>query len=852
MSVFTINKYRGSIGLIALLLMAQGAAPLTGEQERFVLTREQRDSMSRETIMALRDIQNFHYTKRSISEIDNKELIASFMKELDYNSLFFLRSDHDELFLRFGATLKRVYLGRGDLYPAFQMFKLYRERAMHRFDWVFEKLQDDFDFSVDETFTPDRSEMPWPIDQAEADTLWEKRLKFDLLQEILSDQTLDQARKKIERRYRRSLKYIDEIEPHDIQELFITALANMYDPHSTFLSSDTMENFNITMRKSLVGIGALLRDEDGYCVIQELLAGGPAEQSGQLYPGDRIIEVAQAGKTPVDVIDMRLSKIVKLIRGKKGTEVRLTVLPAAAPDPSERKLITLQRDEIKLTENLASAEIHDVPWGESRTVAVGVIELSSFYGPGSGKKESLSTTRDVEELILKLNDMNIQGLILDLRRNGGGFLNEAVTLTGLFISKGPVVQVKDMTGRVRKDWDRDPKIVYDGPLIVLVSRRSASASEIVAGALQNHRRALIVGDTATHGKGTVQAVFELDRGQIFNPFAKQSKFGATKITIQKFYLPNGDSTQKEGVRSDIVIPSINDHLPIGESDLPNALIWDSIDPLKWEFPDIFKKNGSLIEDELIELLRNESMHRQDTLEEFSYLKRNIDWFKERQERKEVPLNFETRKHQKEEDTMFREEMETIRNELLRMEGFPSRNVLLELSIEKEAEHQSKLKESLLPNGKPRANNYYQKVFYYQPEGTVEIQEIWVEQFDYEKAFKQSEVVARFLSEKSGRRLDTESVENLFNHLKNADPGPGFQMEKVFQDFLGEYLDEERINALLPHFFTKLIEINPDVLRKRSGLDIALRESLRILADWVQYNDNSTESAALVSPQQKKG
>jgi len=471
--------------------------------------------------------------------------------------------------------------------------------------------------------------------------------------------------------------------------------------------------------------------------------------------------VSQAGNNPVDVIDMRLSKIVKLIRGKKGTEVRLTVIPAAS-DPSERKLITLQRDVVKLTETLASAEIHDVPWGESMTVAIGVIELTSFYGPVTGKKEALSTTHDLEELILKLKDMNIQGLILDLRRNGGGFLNEAITTTGLFIPKGPVVQVKDATGRVRENWDRDPAIVYDGPLIVLVSRRSASASEIVAGALQNHRRALIVGDTATHGKGTVQKVFELDRSQFFNREANQSKFGATKITTQKFYLPNGESTQKEGVRSDIVIPSINDHLPIGESDLPNALIWDSIAPLNWDdFQDTFKKNGSLIEEELIESLRNDSLQRQDTLEEFSYLKRNIDWFKERQERKQISLNFEIRSQQKKEDTTFREEMETIKNDLLSMDEFPFRKVLLELSLEKKTEHQSKLKQSLLPNGKPKANNYYQKVFYFQPEGADEIKEVWVEQFDYEKAFKQSEAVAHFLSEKSGAAASTPNQSKTF-------------------------------------------------------------------------------------------
>ena len=854
MSVFTEYRRRGRLFMLrcALVITVLTALPSEGEEERFYLTRELRESMSRETRLALQHIQNYHYTKRSIADLDSEELISSFMKELDYNRLFFLQSDLEELIMRFGTTLKRVYLERGDLYPAFQIFELYRDRAMQRFDWVFAHLQDNFDFSVDEVYIPDRSEMQWPIDQSEADVLWKKRLRFDLLQEILGDQTIEQAREKIKRRYTRSQEYIEEIEPQDIQELFLTSLANMYDPHSTFLSSDTMENFNITMRKSLVGIGALLRDEDGYCVIQELLPGGPAERSGQLYPGDRIIEVAQADKMPVDVIDMRLSKIVKLIRGKKRTEVRLTVIPAAANDPSERKLIILIRDEIKLTENLASAQIHNVPLNESQTVPIGVIELPSFYGPGAGSKESMSTTKDVEELIIKLKDMKIKGLVLDLRRNGGGFLNEAITLTGLFISKGPIVQVRDTTGRIREDWDRDPKVVYDGPLVVLVSRRSASASEIVAGALQNYKRALIVGDTATHGKGTVQAVFELDRSQVFNPFAKQSKLGATKITVQKFYLPNGDSTQNEGVKSDIVIPSINDYLPIGESDLPNALVWDSIDPLTLEFKESNKNNGSFVGDGLIESLRKDSFQRQETLKEFSLLKRNIDWFKERQDRKEVSLNIETRRHQKEQDTKFGDEMESIQNELLSMDEYQVHKVLLDLSLEKEAEHQSKLHDTLLPNGKPLANKYYQKVYYHQPDGTDEIKEIWIENFDFEKAYKHNEEIAQFLSEKSGHHIDPETVGKLFNQLKNADPGPGFQMEKVFHDFLGDLLDEQQIEVLLPHFFTKLIEIDPDVLRERSGLDIPLRESLRIVADWVQYNDNSTESAALVFPKQKKG
>ncbi len=846
-----INSDWRFVWLLAILLLFPELGTI-GKAKEFEIKGSDLEHMQKETKQTIDHLQYYHYTKKSISDVNVEELITSFMEELDYSHLFFLQSDKNDIALRFNRTLIEVYLRRGQLHPAFEIYKIYRRRALERLEVVFERLEGAFDFTTDRTYVPDRTELPWPKDKAEADELWENRLIFDLLQERLNDETIDRAKEKVSRRYRRTKRYIEELEPHDIQRLFLTALTKMYDPHSAFLSSDSLDDFSIAMKNSLVGIGALLRDEDGYCIIQELISGGPADMSNQLHPGDKIIEVGQYKEPPVDVIDMKLRKIVEMIRGKKGTEVRLTVIPASATDPSERKIVRLKRDNIKLTANLARADIYQVLTDNGQFAPIGVIELPSFYGSGVGGKSDSSTTRDVEELIDKLNHEGIQGLVLDLSHNGGGLLSEAIDLTGLFIPKGPVVQVKSTTGEIRQDWDRNDKVVYEGPLALLVSRSSASASEIVAGALQNHNRAIIVGDSATHGKGTVQAIFELDRN-LKSPrlrYRSKQKSGAIKITIQKFYLPNGYSTQNKGVRSDITLPSVNDLLPIGESDLPNALVWDAIKPLTWDIQDTYTSKSARVNLELLLHLKMLSNERQEELDEFSLLDSRIQWLKVKQDQTEYSLNLESRRVQRDLDKLSTEEMDLMR-EQLNSNRFSRKEITLEVRREKEKEHQEKLRESILPNGKNKANAYYQKVFYYETDQDGDIKEVWIENFDFEKLLKDSEAIAQLLSLESSNPIEVSDIEDLLQSLKTAETSDELNVEKAFQAYIGNTLSKELIDSLIPKFFLKLIELDPDILLERPALNIPLRESLRIVSDWIDYENTTLPQKAVARHQFEK-
>ncbi len=676
------------------------------------------DAMRRETQWVINRLAQYHYSKKTISRLDLEEFLINYISDLDYNRIYFLQEDIESFRFRFGSNMKG-WLTRGDLYPAFQIFKRYRERALNRIDWVMDRIQGDFNFADDEAYTFDRSELDWPANEAEADTLWSLRLEYELLNELMPmiakvieeeietaettelSETMEKALRSdpyqilnradfqpkreeaisnVSRRYERWRKNLLEIEPEYVQERYLTTLTNLYDPHSTFLSADSLDDFAMAMRNSFVGIGAILQDDDGYCTIRELLPGGPAEQSRLLRSGDVILGVAQGAGDMEDVVDMNLRKIVKLIKGKQGSEVRLLIRPSNSADPSNRKVISLIRDEIQLTANLATASVFEVPL-ENETVPVGVIDLPSFYG-GNGS-EVASTTDDVEELIGKLEDIGVAGLVLDLRRNGGGLLNEAVDLTGLFIPEGPVVQVRDTLGRVDSRSDKNPKVAWEGPLMVLVSRYSASASEIVAGALKNHQRALIVGDSTTHGKGTVQAILEPNNNSFFTQLATE-RSGAAKITIQKFYLPNGDSTQKMGVSSDIVIPSINEFLPIGESDLDNALVWDTIEPLPLPYKDRYSTNFIPLDTVLIKELKSKSELRQANLPEFDYLNRSIDYYRNLREQKEISLNLAERKDQGEQEKAFNKAMlDELRD--LAKGNYSFEEILLDLRLEQEKE-----------------------------------------------------------------------------------------------------------------------------------------------------------------------
>lgn len=606
-------------------------------------------------VLFARFLEQEHFAKRPIDPSMSREWIEGYLKDLDYNRMILLRSDVDDLLARLGPTLTDD-LKRGEISAAFEMFSLFARRLEERHQWVRQRLQKPFDLSKDETYNPDRSKADWPANAAEADALWERRLKNEILAERLAyadkkEKTTEPPAKKLQSRYDRFLKNIADFTAEEIVEYYLTALARIYDPHTVYLGPSTMEDFAISMKNSLFGIGAVLQLVDGYCTIKEIMPGGPAALDKRLQPGDRIVAVAQGMGEYVDIVDMRLRNAVKLIRGPKGSQVRLKVIPKDAPD-TVRNEISLVRDEIKIVNQRARAEIIELPrQGGQGTFRAGVIQLPSFYGSisrsGDPEDGASSTTEDVRRLLQKLQEEKVDGVVLDLRNNGGGLLSEAVLLTGLFIDRGPVVQIKDSRGRknVLEDYERGT--AYDGPLVVLTNKLSASASEIVAGALQNYGRAVIVGDRSTHGKGTVQTVQEL--GRFLNTLGPSANAGAIKITIQKFYLPNGHSTQMRGVIPDIILPSSNDFFDLGEDRLPHALEWDEIESQR------FAARSDLAQG--LSLLRERSASRIETDEEFVRFKAEIERIRQRIENPAVSLVESVRAKERAEDKARRDARE---------------------------------------------------------------------------------------------------------------------------------------------------------------------------------------------------
>lgn len=701
------------------------------------------DEMASQTRWVVNTINARHYLRDSVEKLDGKEMVRAYADSFDYSRMYFLESDLEDFEFRFADAMEE-FLAKGNLYAAFEVYRDFKMAATARTEWVFERLQEDWDFSEQETFRPDRREAKWPADEKEADTLWERRLKYELLNELLSlagekedaelspnsDNTvlaepgdnessfdpsalrrlvendaffaekLDEAREKVHRRYERNLRHTVDREAAEVQEAFINAMTQLFDPHSSFFSSDSLENFNSSVQNSFVGIGAMLQDVDGICTIKELLPGGPAEESRLLEPEDEILGVAQGEEAFEDVIDMELRYIVRKIKGDKGTIVRLLIRPGDAADPSVRKIVSLVRDEVKLTANLAEGRLITVPVEEGHTIPVGVIKLPSFYGNIGAGNTLTTTSDDVTELLNKLRDMGAEGIVLDLRMNGGGLLSEAVRVAGLFIPVGPVVQVRDKSGRTDVLSDRDPRLLWDGPLIVLTSRFSASASEIVAGALQDHDRALIVGNSSTHGKGTVQEVYHMNTRLPFswlNSAEKEARPVASKITIKQFYLPDGSSTQVRGVPSDIALPSVNEFLPIGEDDLPHALPWGEIEEVEWVIDWQKLRVNSANEPKLVDALAKRSEERRENLEEFDFLKKQIEWRRKRFEEKTVSLHLAQRIQRKINEQSYIEDLDEI-YDTLSENDYPKEEVLLQVVEKQNAISEKNLAEPIISPG----------------------------------------------------------------------------------------------------------------------------------------------------------
>ena len=560
------------------------------------------------------------------------KFLDRYLDELDGSRSLLLQSDVKE-FARYRATLAEAIQKDGDTSAAHAIFARYLQRLAQKVAYVSDLLRTTkFDFTGRDVYAFDREHAERPLDVQAAEKIWRQQLRAEYLQEKLAGKAPEQIVRALLRRKEHQLATMKVLRSGEVLETYLDALAHVYDPHTDYLGHEQMETLTIAMNLSLFGIGAALESEDGYCKIHQLLPGGPALRSGQLKPGDRILAVAQSSEEPVDVTNLPLSRTVELIRGPKGTTVKLAILSAGAAEGSLTKTVSLVRDEIKLEDQQAKARILDVPTKQGRTFRLGVIDLPSFYADMGGHKgaEPRSATADVARLLAKLKKEHVRGVVLDLRGNGGGSLEESISLTGLFIRQGPVVQTRGLEGGIEVGSDKDATVQYDGPLIVLTSRFSASASEILVGALQDYGRALVVGDSSTFGKGTVQSLLPLGMMMDRAGFAHTFDPGALKVTMSKFYRPNGASTQLRGVASDIVLPSPSDLSDVNESSLKNPLPWDAV-------PAVAHEQLNRVQPYL-GILRERSLRRVGTQKAFTYLVEDVARLKKSLAEKSVSLN----------------------------------------------------------------------------------------------------------------------------------------------------------------------------------------------------------------------
>ncbi|MBS0209631.1 MAG: carboxy terminal-processing peptidase [Planctomycetes bacterium] len=582
-------------------------------------------------------LRSEHLTGHPLDAEITDRMVKLYLKSLDPWKLYFYQSDIDEFNQEHDELVSQIR--RGDVSLGYEIFQRLIKRIDERMALVDEFIKMDHDFTVDEEI-PVVDELKYAKTPADARELWRKKIKYDLLVlKAADDKPTKKAavaapvldpRERLQRRYRSFAKQMSQTGSDDILEMFLTSLTTSYDPHSSYMSASSLENFEIIMKLKLDGIGAQLQWKDGYTTVNKIIPGGAADKDGRLKTEDRVVAVGQGRDGEmVDVVDMKLNDVVKLIRGTRGTTVRLEVMPLGQ---TERKVYEITRAQIELHDSEAQSEVVEET-RDGRTYKIGVIDLPSFYMDMEGARRNdpdyKSTTRDVANLLSKFREQNIDLVILDLRRNGGGSLTEAINLTGLFIDEGPVVQVKDKDGRKQQYSDQDRGSKWSGPLVVLCSKFSASASEIFAGAIQDYRRGLVVGDKTTHGKGTVQSLLDLDR-QLFR-MPNAPPLGALKITMQQFYRPNGDSTQNRGVSSDVVLPSLTNELDVGESDLEYALPFDRIEGVRFD-------RLSLVSPTMVAQLADQSQARTKDSNDWHKVARRIKLYHEQKAKKSITLN----------------------------------------------------------------------------------------------------------------------------------------------------------------------------------------------------------------------
>ena len=816
---------RIALGSILLLLALPLASAAPSLEHR--IPRDDRGPLQQEALLLLELLQNYHYASRPFHELDAHEFLDRYLAALDPERLILTASDVEFVHRRFDRNLKTVYLFKGDLRPAFEIYDLFAERARARYRWVEKRLAQDFDLAQNDRLTADRAQADWPADATAADQLWEQWLRASLVGDLVAGRSREAALVWLREAYAKSQTRLAGMDPLAVREQFLTTLLEFFDPHSGYFSRSNADEFDIEMAGAVAGVGLDLQVVDGHFLVKAIHPGGPGDLQGTLHPGDEILAVA-AGDAPAQPLaGKRLREVVRLIRGQPGSPLTLTVRAAEPSAPP--RAVALTRARVDLPDNHARGYLIQVPT-DTATVPVALIQLPAFYGSEEKEGVTVSMASEVRELLQQFAAQGARGLVLDLRENGGGLMREAARLGGLFLAGGPIVFLPGAEGPAEILGDDDPAVSFTGPLVILTSRRSASASELFAGAMQCYQRALVVGDDTTFGKGTMQTYIDLRQIARTSP-ALQKLGGVARVTRQLYYLPDGRSPQLAGVASDIVLPCFHPPQQRQEKDLPHALPTSTRPPpapLPAQPPEVAR-----LTPELRTLLTEKTHGRLAQLPEFALHHRRLDFFRELYATTDLPLQLEARQRQQASQDQLRNTLRDERRRLGEQVGYAATKVDLATVAAAAQVHQQALRLRRGTDGAPCAGRFYREVFYYETTPGGLIRTIAVDELDLAACRAAAPQLAAAWTAATARPLAPEAVTAFLADVgrQRDHPLPGRTTAALLRRHLDAPIDDAVLARGLTAFFKAAIEIDGSLLQDLPTLDVALRESLRLALDW---------------------
>lgn len=811
--------------LLLFVLSCSAALTQAAVSSSAQLTTTEKQQLQREARLIVDLLQNHHHSGRAFREIDNREMVTRFIEELDPGADFFSTADIDYIHRRFDRTLKSVYLFRGDLQPAFEIFDLLAERAGQRLTWAERRLGRDFDLTADETYH--RPAKPPATAPGEAsDQRWERHLKSLVVREIVSGRSQDEARTAVARQFAEMRRRITSSDSFAIRERFFDAIIRSYDPHSGYFSADSAREFSVDMANAVTGLGLDLRKEEGRCVVSAVQPGGPADLHSTIGPGDRLIAVADGDGDWIDAASRRLRDIATLVRGEPGRKVRLAYEPAGT---TTRVEVTLERARVVLPADRAHGAISEVPDPSGKTRRIGWIKLPSFYAGGEGETKT-SAAQDLRELLDQMAAQIIDGLVLDLRFNPGGAQTEALAISQLFLPRGCLMLSRSAAGQVTAHNLKQGAPAYAGPLVVLTSAQSASASEILSGALKYYRRAVVVGGETTFGKGTAQNYIEM--AKLPGIDANSAKdWGTLRLTTDRFYLPDGRAVQRAGVVSDIVLPDFDPPGVEREAALPHALPQDSITPpAGLPGPDAVP---TTLPDGLLQHLRVQAGRNFQDLPEWKLWQAEQAYQQARFGRETRSLQLSVRQAEWEDSLRKYQANQAIRRELTATARYPTRPLEIASVQAALAAHEARLRALDQAAGSPVLHRLRRGAFHVETD-QGRLNEIRLEDLGFTAYFGDTEGLAAAFSAGAGQPVTAAEVRRMLEAAALLQQKTDAALLETVAEVTGHKLSAAAVRAGTEAMLRRLTELDDDLKWERPGLDIPVREGQRLAAAWAAW------------------